>query len=650
MNTLSLYSVFHLNILFSSIPEEQRVDVLTRCYWPLLRVISETGAKIAIEATGYTLEEIQRIDPEWIREFRRLLTEGKTELVGSGYAQTIGPLIPFEVSLHNLRIGTEVYKELLGCTPRIAYIHEHTYSAGLVGLYKEVGYEAIIMEWNNAARFHSEWDSELRYVPVTAKGLEGETIPLLWNDSLAFQQFQRYAQVEQTLSEYLGNLVLHKGDTPRTMMLYGSDAEVFDFRPGRFSAEAPLPKESEWVRITTLYRELESRDDMQTIFPSDVLAGHTTSSAVLSLESATQPIPVKKQEKYNLARWALTGRDSLSINTKCYRIYNALIESGSKDNSLWKRLCYAWDSDFRTHITLQRFDAYKVFLDSLSHEAGVVEANDAPVHECVEEEVVSEQFSFDITLPRIRARVNVRRGLSLDSLVFTDVSDTSLLGTIPHGYFDYVPFNADFYSGNTVIDIPGIERVTDLERAQNVRLYRENERVTVCGDVPLGKGTATKKIIFDSREGTVTFTYGLAPELAQPAVFHTGLLSFNPDAFDRETLFYAVTNGGKSEEIFSLSGVSEVRTDPVSLLVSSRGLLGNTTGTYRIGDKHHSVSVRTDMAKLAALPLISFTDTGKSFFLRSAYSLSEFDDTTRLNRGTPLAPREISFTIEAKKS
>ena len=44
----------------------------------------------------------------------------------------------------------------------------------------------------------------------------------------------------------------------------------------------------------------------------------------LRLESPGQPIPVKKQGKYNVTRWAVTGRDDLGINTSCWRIYEAL--------------------------------------------------------------------------------------------------------------------------------------------------------------------------------------------------------------------------------------------------------------------------------------------------------------------------------------
>ena len=51
---LQLFSIFHLNLAYSSIEEAQRAEVVRRCYWPLLRLAERTGAPIGIEATGYT--------------------------------------------------------------------------------------------------------------------------------------------------------------------------------------------------------------------------------------------------------------------------------------------------------------------------------------------------------------------------------------------------------------------------------------------------------------------------------------------------------------------------------------------------------------------------------------------------------------------
>ena len=63
--TLRLFALFHLNLAFSSIEEEQRGDVIARCYWPLAASCAKHGP-IGIEATGFTLEEIAARDPAWI--------------------------------------------------------------------------------------------------------------------------------------------------------------------------------------------------------------------------------------------------------------------------------------------------------------------------------------------------------------------------------------------------------------------------------------------------------------------------------------------------------------------------------------------------------------------------------------------------------
>ena len=65
----------------------------------------------------------------------------------------------------------------------------------------------------------------------------------------------------------------------------------------------------------------------------------------LRLESAAYPVPVKKQRKYNLTRWAVTGRDDIAINAACQRIYAALKKQGAPDDA-WRELCRLWASDF----------------------------------------------------------------------------------------------------------------------------------------------------------------------------------------------------------------------------------------------------------------------------------------------------------------
>src|SRR3569833_2152691 len=147
---LSVFAFFHLILAFSSIEEDRRGDVIMRCYWPLLRLAERCGP-IGVEMSGYTLEEIAARDPEWIGRAKNLIAQGRIELIGSCYSQMIGPLVPARVTAENLRLGHETYEKRLGTKPRLALVNEQAYSAGLVGLYLDAGYDALIKDYDSPA-------------------------------------------------------------------------------------------------------------------------------------------------------------------------------------------------------------------------------------------------------------------------------------------------------------------------------------------------------------------------------------------------------------------------------------------------------------------------------------------------------------------
>jgi len=316
-NNLKLYTIFHLNLVYSSIEEDQRAEVIKSCYRPLLELARRYELPLGIEISGYSLELAAELDPGLLEELRFLVTEGPCEFIGSGYAQLIGPLVPAKVNTKNLLLGNKVYQGLLGFQPEIALVNEQAYSAGLIQHYLEAGYKAVIMEWDNPARFHPEWTNNWRYFPQLAKGPGSEKIALLWNNSIAFQKFQRYAHGELGLEEYLVYLQSHIGDKPRAFPLYGNDVEIFDFRPGRYKTEALLHPDGEWSRIALLFQAIGRNKQLSLVTPSAVLGllEQPDAGNLVSLESPEQQTPVKKQGKYNLTRWAVTGRDDIGINT-----------------------------------------------------------------------------------------------------------------------------------------------------------------------------------------------------------------------------------------------------------------------------------------------------------------------------------------------
>src|SRR3569833_1054776 len=339
---LKVFAFFHLNLAFSSIEEERREAAIANCYWPLLKLAEKAGP-LGIEISGYTLEEIAARDMDWIEAARNLIAQGRIELIGSGYSQMIGPLVPARVTAENLRIGLDVYDELLGARPRIALVNEQAYAGGLVGLYRDAGYDALIMDFDNPSAAHPEWPAQAGWLPQRAVGPDGRDIALLWSNTIAFQQLQRLAHGDTDLDTY-ADFVRARHGADRALCLNASDAEIFDFRPGRFKTEERLTAR-EWPRIEqALLRVVE--DGATLVAPSEVLKLIDVPGAgqKLVLESAAVPVPVKIQRKYNLARWAVTGRDNTQVNAACQRVYEGMLDDEAHADR--KELCYLWASDF----------------------------------------------------------------------------------------------------------------------------------------------------------------------------------------------------------------------------------------------------------------------------------------------------------------
>jgi hypothetical protein len=650
MEPLRLFTVFHLNLAFSSIEEDRRAEVIERCYWPLLGLTRELELPIGLEASGYTLDEIHRIDPAWIGELREAITSGRCEFVGSGYAQLIGPLAPAEVNSANLRLGHRVYEDLLGMRPRIALVGEQAYSAGLVPHYDAAGYDALVMEWENPASHHPDWNPEWRYTPQPVQGTRAVETKVIWSSLIAFQKFQRYVHGDQSLEDYMSYLDAHVGNSPRSLCLYGNDAEIFDFRPGRFETEAPIVPDGEWDRIRRLMERIPESGRFVFCAPGDVLdlEGGSVAPDPLRLETATQPIPVKKQPKYNVTRWAVTGRDDLTINTFCWKIYESLRDRDATDED-WRELCYLWSSDFRTHIAPRRWTDYRnrlgLALDPLAPSS--LRDTIVPADRTADPKVRLHEEGRHLTVDtqRVTVRLDSARGLAIDALWLGDASGDPAIGTLPHGYYDDVRYAADFYSGHLVLEAPGQHKVTDLSPVIP-KIEQLEDRVEVTGTVATTLGPIGKKVSIFYDESRLDLEFDLHWSEIPAGSLRLGYLTLNPRAFLREELVYRTHNGGREMEAFPFGEQPFLHGRPVSFLVSASQAVGMTEGILEIGDGRSTLEVQVDKSRAAAIGLISFEPVDGTYLCRLALSLRELDETSQERRSAaepPSTPVRISL-------
>ncbi len=634
---LRLFSVFHLNLAFSSIEEEERPHVIERCYWPLLDLAAAHGP-IGIEATGYTLEEIERHDPKWIGRLHELIQAGRAELVGSGYAQIIGPLLPARAVAANLRIGNAVYERLLGVAPKIALVNEQAYSGGLAGHYLDAGYSALLMDWDNPSSAHTEWPHELRYAPQTALGADGRAIRLLWTNTVAFQKLQRYAHGDIDLDEYTAFVAGRRAPLPRALCLYASDAEIFDYRPGRYRTEEKLSGACEWKRIAAAFSALAEMPDANMVSPSEVLAlARDRSSLPLRLETPSHPVPVKKQRKYNLTRWAVTGRDDIAVNAACERIYRKLVKRNAGEED-WKTLCRLWGSDFRTHITEARWKKYCAELEQMEKR---LKTSLPPTLIRVHGQPASERF-IDVMTPTVSARLDRRRGLSLQWLAFGD--DIPVAGLIPHGHFDDIALQADWYTGDCVFEQPGEPKITDLDWAETEIGRDELGNIVVTGRIETPLGPIEKTMRFCAEEPRLEFDISFQWKEWGNGSLRIGHITLLPQAFDWKRLTLVTHNGGAEPERFALHGQNIDHGAPVSFLVSASSGLGMTEGWAGFTDGKRGLRVEIDRKTAPLLGLLTHRETGGSLFCQLQLSMLELDDT---RRPTPYreGPRRARFSL-----
>ena len=631
MSPTRVHTVFHLNLMFSSIEEELRPTVIERCYWPLLRACESTGVPLGLELTGLTLAIIEAIDPAWIAAFRRLAEASLVELIGSGETQLIGPLAPAEVNAANFRIGHESYRRILGLTPATALINEQCFSSSMVDHLIDAGYTGFLMEWDNPHRAHPEWDGELRHRPQLVRAASGRTLPVLWIHTVAFQKFQRAVHGTDTLEDYRAWLDRQLAQGVACLNLYGNDGEVFDFRPGRFATEPPPAGRSEWRTIEAIFAGLAADPRAVCRLPSQVLAERLPAGPALTLPSAALPLPTKKQEKYNVLRWAVSGRDTLEINGRCLKLAEALRTDPAATDADWRELCHLYASDFRTHITARRRSAYGERLAACERRLlpGSAEAEPEPAGGPCQP---GEGGLIRLEGAGFGAEFNARRGLAIHRFWRGDNTRDWQVGTLPFGYFDDIGFGADYYSGHLVFQPPGHHQITDLSEAPVYR--REDESGTWLSlSVPTALGTIGKSLRLRRDRPQIDLCFRLDWRAPPPGVLRLGHITLNPEAFDGKQLWYATHNGGREPERFELTGADFDHGRAVSHMVSAASALGMTEGRFWLGDHRRRVALTLERSAAPLVPLVAWHRIGDHYFFRVSLSASEIDDTVKAGSG-----------------
>lgn len=136
----------HANIQYSQLKIEKREWVVKNCYEKLFDMVRENHYKIGFEASGKTLDEIQRLAPEVMEKLKMLILNGQVEPVASPYTHLMMGNVPREAAVHALYGSLDTWERYTGIRPKTGWNPECSWNAEISSIYKEVGIETLIMD------------------------------------------------------------------------------------------------------------------------------------------------------------------------------------------------------------------------------------------------------------------------------------------------------------------------------------------------------------------------------------------------------------------------------------------------------------------------------------------------------------------------
>lgn len=643
---LNIYSFYHLNTSFSSIEKENIPNLINKCYWPLLKLIEKNSDfKIAIEASAKTISDINSIDSKWVKTLSKLIISKKCEFIGSGYCQIISPSVPQEITEKNIKFGNEIYLKLLKIKPNLGLIGEQVFSKSMIKIYKKY-FKAIFLDWINAKKC-LKYSSKKDQRPSFVKDDYGNKISVIWTNSLSFQKFQRFIFGEINLNNYINYINSEKSS--KFLCIYSNDCEIFNFRPKRFSTELTLFK-NEWEKIGKLYRKLKQQNNLNFCFPSYSL--NYNDKKDLCINNDANPILTKKQEKYNINRWVVSGRDNYTINRDCWRIYSLLTKKKHTSKDKWKRLCEYWSSDLRTHCTDKKYNkaikSIKKDLDLLGGFKNKIKSYNNNVIHLNEKNYLENNNFLKFENEKTKIILNKKKGLAIDSFVVKKISNKSLFGTLYQGNLKSLANQSDFFSGHFNLFDKNLNKITDLSFSKKKYTILKNEDKTFLVEFTqkiTSSIVVKKKIKINLNKSELNLSYqfqNFSPKVLR--VFNT---TINPDAFSKKNLKFYCKNGGNKFEKFSIKNNFNhgKYVQDVTKFTSSNNSLQMTDGRLVIGDNKKKLIFTIIKAENPAVGVIEFENLQNKYFLRSSFSLRESDDTFKIKKNSNLL---FQIKVEAK--
>lgn len=147
-------SIFHANLNYAYLTPDNYEFVIREAYEMTLDTMREKfpGTKYVFEASGYTIEMMEKYTPDVVEKLKAAIADGSCEFMGSPYAHPMLPNFPEKDGAWTLEFSHRIYEKVLGMRPVSFWNPECGWRSYVPKMVKNAGYKYLTGDFESYSR------------------------------------------------------------------------------------------------------------------------------------------------------------------------------------------------------------------------------------------------------------------------------------------------------------------------------------------------------------------------------------------------------------------------------------------------------------------------------------------------------------------
>jgi hypothetical protein len=164
-------SIFHANLNYAYLTPDQYEFVIREAYEMTFDTMRENfpGTKYVFEASGYTIEMMEKYTPDVVKKLKAAIADGSCEFMGSPYAHPMLPNFPEKDGLWTLEFSHRAYERILGMRPVSFWNPECGWRNYVPRQIRDAGYKYLTGDFESYSRCENGPDGTPQRPEIYAK-------------------------------------------------------------------------------------------------------------------------------------------------------------------------------------------------------------------------------------------------------------------------------------------------------------------------------------------------------------------------------------------------------------------------------------------------------------------------------------------------